>query len=390
MTVTYYTNFSKRINSTKIPTGGTNVTMTLKYPTSIERPAFNVTTIPTTCTYLKWDNRYYYVTGIQYDTATQITITCELDVLATFKSNILATKAFVEYAQSVYNADILDPRISNTATVTQASNSASIGFLKPAGSYMLTCVSNGGVAVTYILTPQAMDALGYYISTTITDSVADTFIKRFGSVYNCILGCVWVPFDYSGSSTTVKLGNVDTQIPCESLWPLYNFASDITISIPWIHNGADDIARRSNETIELFLPGYGVTNIDPAAIGFSSSLTITPYYDRTGGLTYKVVNASGKFKAIFSCNVGVPIAVTQFTQSVRGMLLGNMGTNAPGIPERATQGTAGMINSWIADIGGRLSNVGSVASSKGGNGGGSAVADMQYDPYIRIYKTSYN
>ena len=41
MTITYWTNFSKRINSTKQPTGGTNITtVALKTPCSVETPVF--------------------------------------------------------------------------------------------------------------------------------------------------------------------------------------------------------------------------------------------------------------------------------------------------------------------------------------------------------------
>ena len=42
MNITYYTNFSKRINSTKQPTGGTTISCRLKAPCSVERPVFEM------------------------------------------------------------------------------------------------------------------------------------------------------------------------------------------------------------------------------------------------------------------------------------------------------------------------------------------------------------
>ena len=394
LTITYWTNFSKRINSTKQPTSGTNIsTVALKTPCSIETPVFILNGISDSINYIKWGSRYYYVTDVTWLTNDNIQVSCDLDVLATYKSNILNTKAFVEYSDYAYNSSLLDPRLSTQYNTVQAVNTAAIGFTSGAGSFMLTCVSDSGVAVTYICDAIALRLLGAEISSGINDTIADTFIKRFGSVYACILGCTWVPFDYSGLGTadTIKLGGYDTGINSKYLWPLYNYASDITISVPWLNSG-DNIARRETEHIDLYLPGYGSTTLSPSAINYASSLTITPYYDRTGGLAYVVKNGTG-FKAIYSCNVGVPIAVTQFTESVRGKLIGTLTGGADYAYQRNLEIPHNTINTaisgFMAKINGRASSVGAVASSVGGNGGGASVADMQYDPYIRITNTGY-
>ena len=396
MTINYWTNFSKRINSTKRPTGaGTSVTMALKNNCSIENPIFEVKTIPTTCNYIKWGNNYYYVTEIEHLTNDNIRIHCDIDVLATFKSNILATKAFVEYSESAYDANILDPRISNKYPTTQKTATASLSGLTSAqGTYMLTCVSDKGVAIVYACSKLTMDGIGNYISTQMTDTVAETFVKKYGSVYNCILGCKWVPFDYTKTGEHVYLGAVDTGLDCGYVAVPFNYSTELTISIPWIHTATDDVCRRENETIELFLPGYGSINISPSAINYSSTLKIQPYYDRTGGLTYKVENSDGKFKALYNCNVGVDIAVTQFTQSPLGMLLSNASENLTWagnhMQHRPGSVLTGRAYSFIADIYGRLVNVGSRVSSIGGNGGGSAAADLHYNPNIIITNTSYS
>ena len=210
MTINYWSNFSKRINSTKQPTGaGTSVTCRLKEPCSVERPVFQMATIPTTANYVKWGNNYYYVTGITYITKDIIEISCELDVLATFKSNITATKAFIEYSDHDYNAYILDPRISNTSAVvhTQTTSNLVAACVSAGGCYILTVVSDDGVAAYYALTRAALNALGTYISTTMTDTVADAFVKKYGNVMGCILNCIWVPYDYPYSGETLKIGD---------------------------------------------------------------------------------------------------------------------------------------------------------------------------------------
>lgn len=378
MTLRYWSDFSKRINSTKRPANadGTTVTVRLKMPCSHERPVFELSTVPKTINYIQWDGCYYYVSDLTYVNRDIMQITCDLDVLATYKSNIQAATAFVEYSSSTYNVNLLDPRISTTYDTTQLSTSAAIGFITAAGSYILTCVSDAGVAVTYICTYSQLQALGDYISSTMTDTVADAFIKKFGNVFNCILGCTWVPFDFTGAtSTTIKLGGVDTQISCKTYWPLWAYASDITISIPWINSG-DNIARRENEHIEMFLPGYGSVTLDPATIDFASSLTIRPYFDRTGCLTYVVKNGTG-WKALFNCNCGVPIAVTQFTDSIRGKLLSNFTSGAEYAHQQYAQQPGSSIPTtyfgFMSAIHGRARAAGSIVSSVGGNGGGRSM-----------------
>lgn len=393
VTLKYWTGFSKRINSTKQPTGGTTITGVLKAPTSVETPVFELNGISDTINYMEWGGRYYYVKDVIHLTNDNIEVHCDADVLATYKNNILATKAFVEYSDYAYNVNLLDPRISTTYDTTQTSQTAAINFVTAAGTYVLTCVSDTGVAVRYLCTYPQLQALGLYISTTMTDSVADTFIKKFGSVFNCILNCTWVPFDFTGAvATTIKLGGVDTGISCNTYWPLWAYASDITISIPWIHSG-DNIARRENEHIEMFLPGYGAVTLSPSAINYASSLTITPYFDHTGSLTYIVKNGTG-FKAVFNCNCGVPIAVTQFTESVRGKLLSTLTSGAETAYQYHSSQPYDSINTaiygFMAQINGRARNVGAIVSSVGGNGGGASDGDMKDDGYIRIINTSFN
>lgn len=393
MTITYYNNFSKRINSTKQPTGGTNITtVRLKEPCSVERPVFEMATIPTTANYIKWGNNYYYVTGITYQTNSIVEVACELDVLATFKSNITATKAFIEYSQYNYNANILDPRISNQYSTTQSIATVSItGLTSAAGSYLLSCVSSRGTAVTYICNSTALQLLGIEISSTISDTLADNFVKRFGSLYDCVLGCVWVPFDYNWipSTSTIKLGSYDTGIACGEIWPLFNYSSTYSISIPWIHNSTDNICRRCNEKITLYLPGYGITELSASALNYAASLNIVIYYDRTGSMVYKVSTPNGGFSALYNVNVGVQVPVTRFTQSVRGMFAQGQASNYEKLPERMTEGVTGKINSWIADISGRLTNIGSIQASTGGDAGGAGAADLHYNPTIKVINTSF-
>lgn len=395
MNVTYYTNFSKRINSTKIPTGGTTVAMKLKYPTSIERPAFNVVSIPTTCTYLKWDNRYYYVTGIQYDTATQITITCELDVLATFKSNILSTKAFIEYSQYNFNSDILDPRISNTAAIISNSDTLSglNGYISATGTYILSVIGTNGTAVRYALTRAGLNALGNAISTAPSSDIDDLFVKKFGSLMACIRGCIWVPFIYSmPNNNTVVLGSYDTQIPATIISTLSNTGSVGYINVPWVNS---ERCRKDQETISLMLPGYGVVNLSPSAIHYEVSLNIRISYDINGNLIY-ILHAGGH-DSYYQCNLGVEIPITQYTQSPAGMAAGWLSTLTRKLTAAGYTPNENNIFSRLEDwaqnfiptIAGRLVNTGSTIGSIGGQGGAAMADFVSLNNDIVVVNRSY-
>lgn len=100
MQITLY-NLAKRRNSTKQPSKGTNITVNLKEGTSYFNPSFILNLNPTGFNYLSWDNRYYYITNIENTRNGIYTISCELDALATYKSDILGTTAFVLYHQII-------------------------------------------------------------------------------------------------------------------------------------------------------------------------------------------------------------------------------------------------------------------------------------------------
>ena len=401
MTITYWTNFSKRINSTKQPTSGTNITtVALKMPTSIDRPTFILEGISSDINYIKWGGRYYYVTEVTYVSNTRIQVDCDLDVLATYKSNILATKAFVEYSQSAYDMDILDPRISTNGKtyVTQYTSDIIDTMCDPGGTYILTTVSDQGVANYYAITRSHLHDLGDYISTQITDTIADTFIKKFGSVMGCILGCVWVPFKYGTSGDTVVLGAVDTGVPCGVITEISRFMSGGYFTYGWHFT---EKGRIDLEHLSIYLPGYGNVDLQPSSIGYATSIGVSVYADVTGGLTY-VLQASGCDKMIFNCNVGVQVPITQFTQAPVGMLAAKFGAinqeisswNAAPSPEagglvNAMRRAADSFNGFVARITGRQKNMGAVMSSIGGQGGASVAYELMYNPTIYIVVRSY-
>lgn len=118
-TITAYT-FSKRINSTKQPTGltGTDYSVVLKDRTSYENPVFLLSsgTLPT-FNYVQWGTWYYFVDDIVIERNDLYNVKCSLDVLATYKTEIGATAAFVLY-DTTSNTEIPDTRLSNKTSTS--------------------------------------------------------------------------------------------------------------------------------------------------------------------------------------------------------------------------------------------------------------------------------
>ena len=115
-------NFAKRANSTKQPTGlsGTDWSVVLKEKTSYDQPVFLLTSnSQPEFNYLQWGSWYYFVTGISYVRNDLYEVSCDLDVLATYKAQIGATTAFVKY-DTTPNTEIPDGRLSNKTSTTYA------------------------------------------------------------------------------------------------------------------------------------------------------------------------------------------------------------------------------------------------------------------------------
>ena len=108
--VTFY-NFNKKENSTERPSGsGTTYNVVLKDGCSIERPAIELNSKPSsfyTYAYISDFSRYYYVSDWNYFRGTW-TASLSVDVLATFKSQIGASSVYVLRSSNTYDPEIKD------------------------------------------------------------------------------------------------------------------------------------------------------------------------------------------------------------------------------------------------------------------------------------------
>ena len=109
--VTFYT-FSKKLNSTKQPSSGTSFSCLLKQPTNVMNPVIEVhTSNPTAYNYAHisdFGNRYYWIKDWTSEVNGIWIATLSVDVLSTYRADILDSYQYVVRNQSKYDLEVPD------------------------------------------------------------------------------------------------------------------------------------------------------------------------------------------------------------------------------------------------------------------------------------------
>ena len=223
MTITCYSNFSKKPNSTKQPTGGTVFTCTLKQPTSVIHPVFILTTSNAAFNYIKWDSRYYFVDDIVLTHNNYTEYHCSVDPMASWKTNIGASSQYVLRSASQSDGSILDMmypvKAGPSGNITSMTTLHSTFVSGPAGFYVVGVVGvvpSGSNGIQYYAMDRSTfrDFVNYMFSTvwldnTERDITLDTQ-KQLMNPAQYIASCHWYPMPFPdagmGSSQTVQFG----------------------------------------------------------------------------------------------------------------------------------------------------------------------------------------
>lgn len=337
----YFGNFAKRKNSTARPASlGSAVAVALKEDCSIDRPVFLLTAATFDFNYCQWDNRYYYITDIVSERNNGWRVVCELDFLATYKNEILATTAFVEYATGGNN-QIVDHRLGVEYGVAGV-NSKVVGGAIP---YMDVDINDAAIFISVVGTTStdtyciSADALAYlfYRTGTWVDQLLDQSAIDFSSVEaavgtslaiviegfkqliasgnaaDCIRDAyvlpIVAPTSVLASASPVWLGMFNSQIMANKVVGAGNVEHTVTVAIPHQYN--DWRKQAPYEICQLFLPLYGTINIPSDIAADSGSLTIRAILNvRSGDYTY-YISGSGRnnHEIVVGGNCAAPLAV---------------------------------------------------------------------------------
>ena len=314
----------KKRNSTYIPT--TELTATqyaaLKDGCSDHNPVFllsNATNV-FAFNYVKWDNWYYFVDDVVREHNQLVSVHCSLDVLATYKAEILQTNCFVAYSSVSGGSWLPDTRIPVLNDVSVSSASLQLPFVNTeAGteSYYLTVVggsSTGALSVggctTYSLSRGQLKELIYSLSQentqelnrfmnldysspekaleALSEIMASTqlWANAFGNATQCIRSCTWSNLScaFNGAGG-IYLGDYDTGL-WASIADISPQKGTLSVAIPWQYS---DWRRVNMEDVYLFLPFVGMVSLASENLVSSGSITINYSYTiLDGNICYQV------------------------------------------------------------------------------------------------------
>lgn len=349
MQIECFSGFAKKPNSTRQPSSGTVVNVTLKEPTSVLDPVFIIQNYNLSWNYIKWGERYYYVrdTVIVHNNIAEFH--CQSDSWATFKSDIGASRQYVLRADSTYNLFITDTKYPTKAEteVTNISFSTLHSEFVNGGSFVIGIVNginvaSGGVSYYCLTASEMKDLLDFMFGGTWLDAteISLELQKELVNPFQYIDSLTWFPFNVPDSDVPfspehLKFGFWDYTGLGGLLDPnnaTKGFAQQITI--PNHPQYARGYYLNGYPFTRLMLNCYcfGSIPVDPSYFITDSKLTLGLSVDFISGMGKLTLREGTDGNLIHQtyAQVGVPMKVSQVSQSVLGAV-GNVLGGSVGI-----------------------------------------------------------
>ena len=395
----YLFNFSKKQNSTKQPAlnTGDSFTMQLKEETSVLNPTLilnlknsqGVLIQPTTYNYLYLPlfSRYYFIQDWVYINGAW-ECRCNVDVLASFKTAIGATSAYVLRSASMYDSNITDGFYPSKSDMSVTVTDFGTIFNINTGCYVvgvLDCqnTTDRKGAVTYwAMTENELNNLlqflysGQMFQLTGITSLEEGVWKSIMNPAQYIVSCKWMPISRdviaSGVTANMTIGYWTVSSVSSKVMNALNITKENIISFtnhPQISRGAYlNFAPFSRYTV--YFPPFGAIPVEPIYRTQGQYLCSDVTIDLVSGqgalrLSVQNVNtsvpkASRKVFAERSALVGIPIQLSQVNTDM-------------------LSGVTGLFNSAISAVSGNFAGA--------GTGVINSLSDMAQS---RSYSTGYN
>lgn len=286
MNVTFYT-FSKKVNSTKIPSGGTSYTVTLKEGCSVLQPSIRLVWTgsgsPAAFNYAHisaW-GRYYWVRNWTFSDR-QWTADLEVDPLASYKTQIGSSSQYVLRSASEYDGDIADVLYPTAATPYVQTKTKTLWPL--AGSvtdqtFVVSTMSRQGWQTYYLLSGTQYGVIcndifasNFWNGYDFGDLSAE-FVKVLAKPEDNVVNVQWLPLAYSGlgspgsSITGFKFGyyEVEPNASFRQITPntVHSFDVDLTMTQhPDAATRGSYLNGNAFTRRDLVIPGVGTVSLD--------------------------------------------------------------------------------------------------------------------------------
>lgn len=354
-------NFSKRMNSTKQPTaeilaaGKTFNDVALKELTNIDNPKLvlagaTANDYAYNYAYIHDWGRYYHIKSADLRHQDIYHASLELDDLATYKSQILNTSAYVVYSSSEFNRWIRDDRIpvvvKNSEYISTQSaitvNGEPLFEASDDETVLITTISENEGLGTWVTTESGLNSIMAAISSD--DSIFDVLQKQFSDAMGAIVQVIRLPikaehFSNDGS-LAICLGkytlNYEGQPVSRQKTHTRHIYATGSLGIPVTYTDFRYTEPYCKATITL--PFIGAMDFPLSALAPDGGISWRLDVDvLTGLITYTLYSDTiSKPIASFSGNCGgiVPLATTQvanMANAVQGLAGGLAGAGLSAI-----------------------------------------------------------
>lgn len=396
MRIIFYT-FSKKPNSTARPSGsGTEFECQIKAPSSIISPVIQLSKAsnPTNFNYAyipDW-NRYYFISDITYGIGLWI-LSLRVDVLASFKDDILATSQYILRNANNYNDDILDTLYPTKAGanysvriaggVTDPDNQISFPNYFNAtytdGFFIIGVISNNNSGVTYYQLSydgfkSLLNSLMTYIPTDFED-VSDGIAKAMLDPLQYITSCMWYPVSmtrgFTPVTTSINIGGYNISV--SSIGGVIQNRSchfRSSVSVPK-HPQAEAYSYTQLEPYSrynLFFEPFGNIPLDTTKLYNSTSLTLDWYVDVPTGEAELFIRNGNILVANTSALIGVQVRLSQLVNDIVGGFTGVAGGIAGVVAGVALGDYVGAITSGLSGISSAVNSMLPQLSTRGSEG----------------------
>lgn len=325
--------FSKAIDSTKRPSGsGTPFDIVLKGPVTITAPVIELdkSALDYNYCYIPTFGRYYFVQTTTILTNDIIQFSLSVDVLATWKTEILASSLYVLRSASDYNLKLVDDTWTHTTDFNETVNTVTFPDYDAAGCYFITVVnpeaatSANPASTMYVVNDTGLATLLSEMFDLDNYTNIDDLTATYFNPAQYITSCRWYPFSFSSISAAqgtslevIKYG----WYPAQSVtltavgYRVVNYGKTMTFSMS-IGSYTDWTDRDANWTrYALYVPGFGVTEIDPQFSGQTLSGKISVDFN-TGAANLMLTSGTNQLMMQSAGKIGAEVSINQVGGSI--------------------------------------------------------------------------
>ena len=378
MQITVY-NFAKEPNSTKQPASGAGRTINcvLKEDCSMMSPVFLLDGWQTTDNYVKWGSRYFWIEDIIIKSADHAEYHCKEDVLASFKAAIGDSNQYILRSAHASDGNIIDmkyPLLTSLSVSEYQLTSIAGAFGDVDGGTYVIAVHNGtnettGGMTYYALGPLAFRQLllfmygGSWLDLSETN-VTVALQKELINPMQYIASVTWYPISmlvfieaHATIVNSIKFGYWEATSIIGYIITDFNreYTDEVTIGNHIQATARGAYLNTSPFTqIMLYCFSFGSIPIDPKYFIHSHNIKVKVRVDTSTGTGYLIVlTGDNKKIAQYAGQVGIPMQISQITQSILNPIsntVSTIATVAAGNPLGAVNGIISAVESLFPQI----------------------------------------